>query len=1070
MGFFYFRWDKLVEMRLLFFLIVLKLLSAIDNHAYAQQSRYRFFHYTPDEGLIDNTVRCFLKDRSGFLWIGTNSGLSRFDGFRFTNFMCNPADSSSLSSNQVVHLFEDSHGQIWISTHDNGLSVFDPRKNRFKRFVYNPNKPNGVPNNNPTAVCYDAAGNMWIGFFGKGLARFNPADESFTLTSFDTSTQLYNFNEIMDVEGDASGNLWISTRVGLVRFNPMTGDFTRIEQLESNGSKLMQKNLFLKLHINEEGNVLVGSWVNGIYEYNPNNGSWKQHLIDKEKRENSGYANKINDFILLDKQRILFTSYYFGFGILDYSSGSIEYLKLENERWTRTLGVETGICLYNSGNHIFMGTNTGFSRMTERSRDIFEYDGSSLKFDFENGVNVLSAFIQPDKDSLLYGGSYYRNGLYSFSNQTGKLKGLVPLRGYTGILAVNGVTQSKAKNQVYYIASSQGLLMFNAQSPDMLERVQLPAEGLTGAYIWSFSYDSSGLLWLAASNGIYAYNELKDTIVDYSDTFRKASGLNSFNLIQTFADSEGGIWCVTDKRGLFLFHPTLASCRKFNTDSPASNILKGNAESVLQDGEGRIWVNMFSIGLACLNPKTDSIRYFTSADGLLSARILSMTLDGAGNLWALSDKGVSVINTSNLHIRNFTKKQGLEIADANVIEFHRNGTMYIGGRDYAWKFNPAMLLTNIEQGIIFITSIEVRSKQYHNSENYNALDTVQLSYKEDDFRIRFTVPDIGSEVDYYYYTKLDGIDHDWLPQGKEGEAAFAQLSNGTYTLRIRAKNGAGEWCTEERLLTLIIHPPFWKRAVFLVPIVFALLIILFWLYRKRISLIRRKASEQSLFRQQLNELENKALRSQMNPHFIFNSLNSINSYIIKNKTDEASAFVTKFARLIRLILDNSMESSVLLEKELMALNLYIEIENKRFENKFTWQIEVDPELDTGHLLVPPMVIQPYVENAIWHGLLHKDSPGMLSISLQCRNGFLEIEIKDDGVGREAAIDLRSKTSLKTKSHGLDVTAKRIMNFNGDTLEGDAVSITDLFLPEGKPSGTLVVLKLALVKHSNQVKA
>jgi sensor histidine kinase YesM len=286
---------------------------------------------------------------------------------------------------------------------------------------------------------------------------------------------------------------------------------------------------------------------------------------------------------------------------------------------------------------------------------------------------------------------------------------------------------------------------------------------------------------------------------------------------------------------------------------------------------------------------------------------------------------------------------------------------------------------------------------------------------------------------------------------------------------MRAKNGAGEWCTDERLIVLIIHPPFWKRALFLVPLALLLMSLLFWMYRRRIAQIRRKAQEQGVLRQQLNELENKALRSQMNPHFIFNSLNSINSYIIKNKTDEASAFVSKFARLIRLILDNSMESSVLLERELMALKLYVEIENKRFENKFNWQIEVDPSLDSNHLQVPPMVIQPYVENAIWHGLLHKGEPGLLRISLHSRGGCLEIHIEDNGVGRNAAIDLRSKTSLKTKSHGLDVTAKRIANFNGDTLKGEAVTITDLFSPEGKPSGTLVVLKLALHSHSNHSK-
>jgi ligand-binding sensor domain-containing protein/two-component sensor histidine kinase len=1055
-------------MSLRFFLCIACLFLLTEIAVRAQVQDYRFFHYSSDEGLIDNTANCFIKDRNGFLWIGTNSGLSRFDGYRFTNFICNPADSASLSSNQVIHLYEDKNGHIWISTHDNGISVFNPETNQFKRFVHNPDRPNGPPSNNPTAICADRNGDLWIGFFGKGLAKFNPVDESFRLKSFDDSNQLYNFNEVMDIEGDAEGNLWISTRVGLVRFNPVTGDFKRIEQLEADGKKLSEKNLFLKLHIGEGGDVFVGSWVNGIYQYNPRSATWKQHLIDKEKRETAGYANKVNDFIFLDSRKILFTSYYHGFGILDYTTGAIDYLKLDNERWTRTIGTETGICLYNSGKYVFMATNTGFSRMTERSKDIFEYDGSDLQYDFENGVNVLSAFIQPENDSLLYGGTYYRNGLYAFSNQTGKLKGLVPLKDYTGVLVINGVNQSVSDKSVYYLASSQGLLYFNAKTSELLTRVQLPADGLSGGYVWSMDFDKEGTLWLAMNNGLYAWNIQQKTIANYSDIFRSASGLSSFNLIQTYIDRDGGIWCVTDSRRLFRFLPKEGTCKRFNSDNPASNLLKGSAESVLQDKEGRMWINMFSIGLACLDPSTDSIKYITAANGLLSARILSMTLDNSGNLWALSDKGVSVLNTSNMHIRNFTKKQGLEIADANVIEFQQDGSMLIGGRDYVWKFNSDILLADDTKGNIYITSIEVSSQSYSLFTNYNIIDTLELSYLEDDIRFYFTAPDIGSEVDYYYYTKAEGIDHDWVLQGKDGTATYAQLSDGTYKISIRAKNGAGEWCTEVREIVVIIRPPLWKRAVFITPLTLLLLSVLFWLYRKRISQIRRNAHEQSAVRQQMNELENKALRSQMNPHFIFNSLNSINSYIIKNKTDEASAFVTKFARLIRLILDNSMENSVLLERELQALNLYIEIENKRFENKFTWHIQIDPNLDVSRLLIPPMVIQPYVENAIWHGLLHKDTPGVLQIKLVQHERYLEIIIEDNGVGRQAAIGLRSKTSLKRKSHGLEVTARRIANFNGDSAISHAISISDLYTSEGVPSGTRVTLKLALINQISQV--
>jgi ligand-binding sensor domain-containing protein len=1059
-------------MHLRLFLYACICMFLLGTSTSAQQSRYRFFHYSPDEGLIDNTVRCFLKDRNGFLWIGTNSGLSRFDGYRFTNFICNPADSTSLSSNQVIQLFEDEKGRVWISTHDNGISVYNPETNRFKRYVYNSKNPNGLPGNNPTAMCKDADGALWIGFFGKGLARYNATDDSFELKSFDISNQLYNFNEVMDVEGDGEGTLWISTRVGLVKFNPKTGDFSRIEQLEANGQKRSDKNLFLKLHISKEGNVFIGSWVNGIYEYNPRTTSWKQHLIDHEKRAAIGYSNKVNDFLFLDSQtKILFTSYYHGFGILDYSTGAIEYLKLDNERWTRTPGVETGICLYDSGKHIFMGTNTGFSRLTERPKEIFEYDGSELKYDFEHGVNVLSAFIQSPHDSILYGGTYYRNGLYAFSNRTGKLKGLVPLKDYNGVLVINGIIQSEQDHSIYYLASSQGLLQFNSSIPDNLTRVSLPFEGLTGNYIWSMDYDASGALWLATSNGLFAWDARLNSVADYSEIFRKTSELSSFNLIQLFVDHDGRLWCVTDTRRLFCFDPKQGICKKYNSESSATSILKGSAESVLQDKEGRIWINMFSIGLACLTPSTDSIHYITAADGLLSGRILSMTFDGSGNLWALSDKGVSVLNTGNMHIRNFTKKQGLEIADANVIEYQPDGTMLIGGRDYAWRFLPSALLAGNEQGEIYITGIEVLSRPYTPFTHYNALDTLHLSYTENDIRILFTVPDIGSDVDYYYYySKADGIDHDWVLHGKEGVASYSQLRNGTYLIRLRAKNGAGEWCTDERVIVVVIHPPFWKRTLFILPLTLIILSVLFWIYRVRINQIRSTAHEQSLVRQQLNELENKALRSQMNPHFIFNSLNSINSYIIKNKTDEASSFVTKFARLIRLILDNSMESTVLLEKELMALNLYIEIENKRFENKFNWEIDVDPQLDLSSYLIPPMVIQPYVENAIWHGLLHKDAPGVLQIKLTLCENYLEINIEDNGVGREAAIGLRSKTSLKRKSHGLDVTARRIANFNNELVADNAVNITDLYASDGSATGTRVTLKMALIKHTSNVNA
>jgi ligand-binding sensor domain-containing protein/two-component sensor histidine kinase len=1054
-------------MSLRFFLCIACLFLLTEIAVRAQVQDYRFFHYSSDEGLIDNTANCFLKDRNGFLWIGTNSGLSRFDGFSFTNYTCNPSDSLSLSGNQVTRLFEDAQGRIWISTHDNGLSVYNPQTNRFKRFMFDPGKPSGVPSNNPTAICTDSQGRIWVGFFGKGLAQYNPMNDSFELTSFDTRIFSYNFNEIMDIALAENGDFWISTRIGLVQFNPLSGQYKRIEQLEPDGSKNPDKNLFIDIVLGPDGHVFIGTWIDGIYEYNVTAGTWKQHLIDRTKRENIGYANKINDFIFLEPSKILFTSYYYGFGILDLDTDSIEYLELSNERWTRTPGVETSYCIYKSDQQIFLGTNTGFTRMTKRSKAVFEYNGSSLKYNFENGTNVLSAIIAHRDDSLLYGGTFYRDGFYSFSNKTGKVKALVPLEGHSGPLGINGTVPSYFSDRIIHVASSKGVLRFDLNNPYKLTEVALPSGFPSHQMIWSMARDHHSSIWLAPSQGLFVWNERENTLVNHTESFTAASGLSNYFLISLFVDSDEWLWAVSDTRRLFRYNPHTRECRKFNSENPTRDLLKGAAESVLEDAQGKIWINMFSVGLACYIPENDSIRYITSTDGLLSARVLSIALDGENNLWVLSDKGVSVVNTSNLLVRNFTHRQGLEIADATLIDYHADGYMYIAGRDYIWKFKPSDLLTNDSKGRIFITSIEVMSNDYSKNTNYNSIDTLQLSYSENYVRFRFTVPDVSSEVDYYYYTFTEGLDNEWVLQGKDGAVSYSQLNNGTYTIHLRAKNGAGEWCTEERIITLIITPPFWKKTLFLVAVSLAIVAMLFWLYRWRIGVIRRKANEKSTLRQQMNELENKALRSQMNPHFIFNSLNSINSYIIKNKTDEASAFVSKFARLIRLILDNSMESTVLLEKELMALNLYIEIENKRFENKFSWEINVGENVNTAHLLVPPMVIQPYVENAIWHGLLHKDAPGKLLISIRKHEEYLEISIEDNGVGRSAALGLRSKTSLKTKSHGLDVTSKRISNFNGELYTGNAVSIEDLITELNQPSGTRVVLKLALIHNSNK---
>jgi tetratricopeptide (TPR) repeat protein len=213
------------------------------------------------------------------------------------------------------------------------------------------------------------------------------------------------------------------------------------------------------------------------------------------------------------------------------------------------------------------------------------------------------------------------------------------------------------------------------------------------------------------------------------------------------------------------------------------------------------------------------------------------------------------------------------------------------------------------------------------------------------------------------------------------------------------------------------------------------------------------------FQQQATELEMQALRAQMNPHFIFNCLSSINRFILINKTEEASDYLTKFSRLIRMALHNSEKPLITLESELEALRLYLDLERLRFKNAFNYSITFINTIDINAVYVPPMLLQPFAENAIWHGLMHKKDTGSLEIQLCAEEKTLTSAIIDNGIGRNMAAAFNSRSAEKNKSMGVEITAGRLALLNKSKNEAAVFNIEDLFDVEGNGCGTKVVLKM-----------
>jgi sensor histidine kinase YesM len=209
------------------------------------------------------------------------------------------------------------------------------------------------------------------------------------------------------------------------------------------------------------------------------------------------------------------------------------------------------------------------------------------------------------------------------------------------------------------------------------------------------------------------------------------------------------------------------------------------------------------------------------------------------------------------------------------------------------------------------------------------------------------------------------------------------------------------------------------------------------------------------------ELEMQALRAQMNPHFIFNSLSSINHFILKNESKAASNYLTRFSRLIRMVLINSQRSLISLDDELQMLELYLEMERLRFKNSFDYSITFLNTIDTDNIFIPPLLLQPFCENAIWHGLMHREGHGKLDIELSRANNIINCIITDNGIGREKAEEMKSKTAEREKSMGLKITTERLALLNREKALHTFYEIEDLKDENANAVGTKVTLKIRL---------
>ena len=435
---------------------------------------------------------------------------------------------------------------------------------------------------------------------------------------------------------------------------------------------------------------------------------------------------------------------------------------------------------------------------------------------------------------------------------------------------------------------------------------------------------------------------------------------------------------------------------------------------IVKDHRGLFWIGA-NEGLVRLDPLTRQTEIYDYSDNV------------QGNVWALEPM------------------------------FARNGKLFIGGNNGINYFDPDKIEKKNERLQVTIMKVTVNQDD---TSYFDRNSLLSLKSFQNSLDIQFVAPYYGNPQRLQYRYQMLGLSSEWKDLGNNNEVRFSRLPPGDYVFTVSASINGQQWFQSSEALAFRIAFPFWQQWWFVTACILVAALLLLYYLHNRIDRIRQKEATNRAYEKKIAEVEMHALRAQMNPHFMFNSLNSINNFILKNDPENASGYLTKFSRLMRLILDNSRSEWILLENELKALELYIQLEVVRFDEVFEYELILDPGVDIATTYVPPMIIQPYVENAIWHGLLHRHAPGgKLVIRIWRENEVLHINVEDNGVGRQEAAFRKSKSATKQKSHGLKITAERIDIVNRIYNVDAKVNIDDLTGHNGTATGTKVSLTL-----------
>ncbi len=434
--------------------------------------------------------------------------------------------------------------------------------------------------------------------------------------------------------------------------------------------------------------------------------------------------------------------------------------------------------------------------------------------------------------------------------------------------------------------------------------------------------------------------------------------------------------------------------------------------------DGTLWLATRNIGLYYI--KDQRIHQFNESHGLSSNICKDLFVDQDDNIWVATTKGLGKISYPSLQYTHYSSHDGLSSDGITSIRRSVDSTLYIGTLKGLCVTKEHQLASPVLAPSIHLRKVSINEKDTTLAHRY------QLTYDQNNLVLSFMGISFKSELSYLYRLQKDAP---WIPTDNT-YLRLAELSPGTYHFEVKAQNVNGVQSENPIRIEIQIAPPWWETLSFKIALFILLGGCISLLAYLRVQQIKKQEKEKTSINKRFAALELQALQAQMNPHFVFNALGAIQKFILNQEEDEASDYLTRFAQLMRLFLDSSREKYISLSNELNLLQHYLALEQLRFGDKLSYRILTDPKLNINTIEIPSMLLQPFVENAINHGLRFKAKEGLLTIRLQLKNeGLLVCTIEDNGVGRQAAAERKHQTKSAYKSRGTTIVNDRLKVLN-----------------------------------------